>query len=86
MIYFLSYMDTHKIFWNTPLYKLTKYLNLMNKKVVLTFYNQDGDVVKELSKDPANMNDIMAAIQFLENAFEISIACREIGSSSSDNV
>lgn len=79
-------MDIHKIFWKIPIYKLTKYLSLMNKKVVLTFYNENGDVVKELSKDPANMNDVMAAIQFLELNCEINIACREFNPSSSNNV
>lgn len=57
----------------------------MNKKIVLTFYDENGEVVKQLSKDPASANDIMAALQFLEVGCEVSIACREIESSSSDN-
>lgn len=78
-------MDIRKFLCKTSLYKLTKYLSLMNKKVILTFYNEKGDVVKELSKDPACPNDVMAALQFLEVGCEVCIACREIESSSSVN-
>ena len=37
----------------------------MKQKLVITFYNENGDVVPELSKDPASFNDVTAALQFL---------------------
>lgn len=57
----------------------------MNKKIVLTFYDENGEVVKQLSKDPASGNDIMAALQFLNTGCEINIACREVEPSSPGN-
>lgn len=48
-------------------------------KVVMTFYNESGDVVKELSKDPANINDISCALNFLKDLCEIRIACVPLG-------
>lgn len=54
---------------------------MKQKKLVLTFYDKDGEVVKQLSKDPASVNDVMAAIQFLDTECEIALACREIENS-----
>lgn len=45
------------------------------KKLVLTFYNKESEVIPELSKDPANPQDVMAAINFLEEKCEIRLAC-----------
>lgn len=49
----------------------------MKKKIVLTFYNENGDVVPELSKDPASFNDVTAALQFLSVGKEIRVAVVE---------
>lgn len=45
------------------------------KKLVLTFYNSEGNVIPELSKDPANPQDVMSALNFLEPKCEIRLAC-----------
>lgn len=49
-----------------------------NSKLVLTFYDKEGEVVPTLTKDPATPNDIMAALQFLEVGCEISVAHRAL--------
>lgn len=57
-------------------------MNQKMKKLVLTFYNENGDVVSELSKDPASINDVAAAINFLEPRQELRVAsfhCDEKG-------
>ena len=49
----------------------------MKQKLVLTFYNENGHVVPELSKDPASFNDVQAALQFLGVGKEIRVAVVE---------
>lgn len=49
----------------------------MKKKLVMTFYDEKGEVVSQLSKDPANYDQVLSAIQFLNAGCEINIACRE---------
>lgn len=44
------------------------------KKLVLTFYEKDGEVVPQLSKDPASPNDVISALNFLDEGQEIRIA------------
>lgn len=45
------------------------------KKLVMTFYNKDSEIVSELSKDPANPQDVMSAINFLDEKCELHLAC-----------
>lgn len=39
---------------------------MKQKKLVMSFSNERGDVVPELSKDPARGEDVMAAMSFLD--------------------
>lgn len=50
---------------------------MKQKKLVMTFYDADGNVVDVLSKDPARPDDVIAALQFLDVDCEISVAVRE---------
>lgn len=48
----------------------------MNKKLVLTVYGKDGEVI--FSKDPANGNDVISSLTlFDEVGNEICVAVRE---------
>lgn len=48
----------------------------MNEKhYSITFYDEQGEVVKNLSKEEANANDVMAACNFLEVGCELSVSC-----------
>ena len=53
---------------------------IMNKKLVVTLTSVDGNVI--LCKDPARPEDVMAALQFLDETNELKVnfvACDEKG-------
>ena len=53
---------------------------IMNKKLIVTLTSVDGDVI--LCKDPARPEDVMAALQFLDETNELKVsivACDEKG-------
>jgi len=47
-------------------------------KIVTTFYDENGEVVPQLSKDPASPDFVMSALPFLSNGCELCIVVREV--------
>lgn len=52
------------------------------KKIVMSFYDADGNLVPTLSKDPARPEDVMAAMQFLDVNCELCVAVKEFETNS----
>lgn len=48
---------------------------MKQQKFILTFYDENGEVIQALSKDPASPQDLMAAANFLTPGCEIRLAC-----------
>ena len=51
---------------------------MKQKKLVLTFTDENGSVIDVLSKDPARMEDVAAAMQFLDLGRTLSVTVVEI--------
>lgn len=50
---------------------------MKQKKIVMSVYDADSNLVDVLSKDPARLDDVASALSFVDIGFEVCLSIRE---------
>lgn len=58
---------------------------MLTKKLVLSFFDENGNKVEVLSKDPARQEDVFAALNFLDLGREVRVSVVEFNVENSGN-